>query len=123
MGIESTSSDWEADDWVPCTPPTVSRPWDGEPTPLRMVLVARLLESGEVKSLREIARKEGVDSSYVSRMVNVATLAPDILAVGPRRDLTAGPYAVSIGGGSAGGVGGAAAEASGSTLSNAAPHV
>jgi hypothetical protein len=106
----------------------VPRHWDREPIPLQRALPRgqrwlALLESGEVKSLREIARKEGVDSSYVSRMVNVATLAPDILAVGPRRDLTAGPYAVSIGGGSAGGVGGAAAEASGSTLSNAAPHV
>ena len=39
-----------------------------------------MLESGEVKSLREIARKEGVDSSYVSRMVNLTTLAPDIVA-------------------------------------------
>ncbi len=28
-----------------------------------------MLESGEVKSLREIAGKEGVDSSHVSRMV------------------------------------------------------
>jgi len=36
--------------------------------------------SGEAKSLREIARKEGVDSSYVSRMVNLTTLAPDIVA-------------------------------------------
>ncbi len=33
-----------------------------------------------MKSLREIARKEGVDSSYVSRMVNLTTLAPDIVA-------------------------------------------
>jgi len=39
-----------------------------------------MLESGEVKSLREIARKEGVDSSYVNRMVNLTTLAPDIVA-------------------------------------------
>ncbi len=39
-----------------------------------------MLESGEVKSLREIARKEGVDSSYVSRMVNLTSLAPDIVA-------------------------------------------
>jgi len=39
-----------------------------------------MLESGAVKSLREIARKEGVDSSYVSRMVNLTTLAPDIVA-------------------------------------------
>ena len=39
-----------------------------------------MLESGVVKSLREIARREGVDSSYVSRMVNLTTLAPDIVA-------------------------------------------
>jgi hypothetical protein len=39
-----------------------------------------MLESGVVKSLREIARKEGVDSSYVSRMVNLTTLAPDLVA-------------------------------------------
>jgi hypothetical protein len=39
-----------------------------------------LLESGEVKSLRELARREGVDGSYVSRTVNPTTLAPDIVA-------------------------------------------
>ena len=35
-----------------------------------------MLESGDVQSLWEIARRKGVDSSYVSRMVN---LAPDIV--------------------------------------------
>lgn len=39
-----------------------------------------MLESGEVKSLKEIAALEGVDNSYVSRMVNLTTLAPDIVA-------------------------------------------
>jgi hypothetical protein len=39
-----------------------------------------MLESGEVKSLREIAAREGIDNSYVSRMVNLTTLAPDIVA-------------------------------------------
>ena len=39
-----------------------------------------MLESGVVKSLRTLARSEGVDSSYVSRMVNLTTLAPDIVA-------------------------------------------
>ena len=61
------------------------RPWDHEPTPLQLALVRghrwlALLESGDVKSLRELARREGVDSSYVSRMVNLTTLAPDIVA-------------------------------------------
>ena len=39
-----------------------------------------MLESGEVKSLKEIAAREGVDNSYVSRMVNLTTLAPDTVA-------------------------------------------
>lgn len=39
-----------------------------------------MLESGEAKSLREIAAREGIDSSYVSRMVNLTMLAPDIVA-------------------------------------------
>ncbi len=42
--------------------------------------MACLLESGEIKSLREIADWEGVYSSYVSRMVNLTTLASDIVA-------------------------------------------
>ncbi|OZB30836.1 MAG: LacI family transcriptional regulator [Pseudomonas sp. 34-62-33] len=36
--------------------------------------------SGEAKSLKEIATREGIDNSYVSRMVNLTTLAPDIVA-------------------------------------------
>ena len=39
-----------------------------------------MLESGEVKSLREIAEREKIDNRYVSRMVNMTTLAPDIVA-------------------------------------------
>ena len=38
-----------------------------------------MLESGDAKSLRGIAALEGVDNSYVSRMVNLTTLAPDIV--------------------------------------------
>ena len=34
----------------------------------------------EAKSLKEIAAREGIDNSYVSRMVNLTTLAPDIVA-------------------------------------------
>ncbi len=64
----------------------MSRRWDGEPTPLQLALARghrwlAILESGKVKSLREIARKEGVDSSYVSRRANLTALAPDIVAV------------------------------------------
>ena len=39
-----------------------------------------MLESSEAKSLKEIAAREGIDNSYVSRMVNLTTLAPDIVA-------------------------------------------
>ena len=62
----------------------------GEPeieciTPLQLALVRghrwlRMLEEGKAKSLREIAEKEKLDSSYVSRMVNLTLLAPDIVA-------------------------------------------
>ena len=61
------------------------RPWDATPTPLQLALARghrwlAMLESGEVGSMKEIARREGVDDSYVSRMVNLTTLAPDIVA-------------------------------------------
>ena len=39
-----------------------------------------MLEAGEAKSLKEIAARESVDNSYVSRMVNLTTLAPNIVA-------------------------------------------
>jgi hypothetical protein len=56
-----------------------------EPTPMQLALARghrwlAMLESGEVKSLTEIAKCEGVDNSYVSWMVNLTTLAPDIVA-------------------------------------------
>jgi hypothetical protein len=38
-----------------------------------------LLESGKVKSLKEIADHENIDNSYVSRMVNLTCLSPDIV--------------------------------------------
>jgi hypothetical protein len=61
------------------------RPWDVAPTSIQLALARgyrwlAMLESGEAKSLKEIARREGVDNSYVSRMVNLTTLAPDIVA-------------------------------------------
>ena len=61
------------------------RPWDTAATPLQLALARghrwlAMLESGEVKSLKEIAARDGVDNSYVSRMVNLTTLAPDIVA-------------------------------------------
>ena len=64
---------------------TRARPWDTAPTPLQLALARghrwlAMLISGEAKSLREIAARDGVDSSYVSRMVNLTRLAPDIVA-------------------------------------------
>ena len=61
------------------------RDWDGELTPIQMALARgyrwlAMLESGQVKNLTEIATLEGIDNSYVSRMVNLTSLAPDIVA-------------------------------------------
>jgi hypothetical protein len=65
--------------------PAKARPWDTATTPVQLALARghrwlAMLESGEAKSLKEIAAREGVDNSYVSRMVNLTTLAPDIVA-------------------------------------------
>lgn len=38
-----------------------------------------MAESGQVSSLREIAAQEGVDNSYVSRMMNLTVVAPEII--------------------------------------------
>ncbi len=61
------------------------RPWDDAPTPMQLALARghrwlAMLESGEAGSLLEIADREGVDNSYVSRMINLMCLAPDIVA-------------------------------------------
>lgn len=61
------------------------RLWDRRPTPVQQALVRghrwlRMVEAGEVDSLTELAKREGMDRAYVSRMVNLTTLAPDIVA-------------------------------------------
>ena len=40
----------------------------------------RMLEDGRAKSIKQIARKEGVDDRYVARFLNLTTLAPEIVA-------------------------------------------
>ena len=55
------------------------------PTSLQLALARghrwlAMLESGDMQSLTEIAAREGVCSSYVSRMLNLTLLAPDIVA-------------------------------------------
>ena len=69
---------------LPNGEPGKPRPWDTATTALQLALARghrwlAMLESGEAISLREIAALEGVDNSYVSRMVNLTTLAPDIV--------------------------------------------
>jgi len=68
-------------------PQGISAAVDGvnTPTALQVALVRghrwlRLIESGKVANLAGIAKLENVDRSYVSRMVNLTTLAPDIQA-------------------------------------------
>ena len=60
------------------------RPWDDAPTPMQLALARghrwlAMLESGEAGLRREIADKKGVDNSYVSHMINLTCLAPDIV--------------------------------------------
>jgi hypothetical protein len=69
---------------LPNGQPGLPRPWDSSATSLQLALARghkwlAMLESGEVSTLTEIAKKEGIDNSYVSRMVNLTTLAPDII--------------------------------------------
>lgn len=39
----------------------------------------RLLESGQFKSIKELAETEDVDNSYLSKVLNLTLLAPDIV--------------------------------------------
>ncbi|MEW6025315.1 MAG: hypothetical protein AB1807_24615 [Pseudomonadota bacterium] len=61
------------------------RPWDDTPTPIQLALARghrwlAMVESGQARTLTEVAEREGMDRAYVSRMVNLTTLAPDIVA-------------------------------------------
>ena len=54
------------------------RPWDTAPSPLQQALARghrwlALLTSGEAQSIKEIAAHEGVNGSYVGRMLNLTT--------------------------------------------------
>lgn len=69
---------------LPNGEPGKPRPWDAAATPLQLALARghrwlAMMESGEVKTMTELAKREGIDNSYVSRMVNLTTLAPDIV--------------------------------------------
>lgn len=61
------------------------RAWDNTPTPLQLALarghrLLQLIETGQARTLADVAEMEGMDRSYVSRLVNLTTLAPDIVA-------------------------------------------
>jgi hypothetical protein len=61
------------------------RPWDSAPTQLQLALARghrwlAMLESGQFTSIRALAARAGVDNSYVSRMLNLTTLASDVVA-------------------------------------------
>ena len=61
------------------------RPWDDTPTPIQQALARghrwlEMIQFGQAQSLTEVAELEGMDRAYVSRMVNLTTLAPDIVA-------------------------------------------
>lgn len=56
-----------------------------EPTAMQLALARghrwlAMLESGEVQTMRELAVREGVDNSYVSRMINLTMLSPYVIA-------------------------------------------
>ena len=55
------------------------------PVPMQLALARghrwlAMLESGEAKSITELAAREKIDNSYMCRMLNLTTLAPDIVA-------------------------------------------
>ena len=63
------------------------------------------------KSLKAIAAREGIDNSYVSRVVNLTTLSPDIVAAILDDDVAESRDVVRPGGRSTGVVGGTEAAA------------
>lgn len=69
---------------IPGADAEAPRPWDSRPSALQQALARghqwlTWLESGEASSLSDVAKRVGVDNSYVSRMVNLTLLAPDIV--------------------------------------------
>ena len=70
------------------TPDTLDGENEGMPETVQTAIVqslarafswADILESGEIKSISELARDLDVDSSYVARTLKLTTLAPDII--------------------------------------------
>lgn len=66
-------------------PEAAERPWDAQPTALQLALGRaerrrRMLESGEATSINDLAAKENTDFSYIARLLNLTTLAPQLIA-------------------------------------------
>jgi hypothetical protein len=66
------------------SPEGAQRPWDTRPTALQRALGRaerwrRMLESGEVNSINEIAAREKTDFSYIARLLNLTMLAPPLV--------------------------------------------
>ena len=58
---------------------------DATPTTLQLCLARafryqQMIDSGQMKTLGEIAKAESVDKAYLSRLASFTTLAPDIVA-------------------------------------------
>jgi hypothetical protein len=61
------------------------RPWDVAATPMQLALARghrwlAMLEAGEARSITKLAAREKIDNGYMCRMLNLTTLAPDIVA-------------------------------------------
>lgn len=61
------------------------KPWDSGPTPIQAALARghrwlAMIESGKARNLAQIAEIEKMDPAYLSRIMNLTTLAPDIVA-------------------------------------------
>jgi len=65
--------------------PPHPRPWDVAATPMQLALARghrwlAMLESGEAQSITALAAREKIDNNSMCRMLNLTTLAPDIVA-------------------------------------------
>ena len=61
------------------------RPWDVAARPMQLALAKAhrwlaMLESGDAKSITAPAAREKIDNSHVGRLLNLTTIAPDIVA-------------------------------------------
>lgn len=58
--------------------------FDSSATPLQIALVKghlwkKMLDTGRVQSIKELAKRERVDNSHIGKMINMTTLSPQIV--------------------------------------------